>query len=109
MCEIGDVRNEHEKCSFCIGCTINHGYAVHDACMLVCSLLIVSMPVMVAHVRCMPSACYISHVFVYVISLYRRVFEISVSSVSNVSIVVAVGLSADTFIDTVTRHVSKIE
>ena len=31
-------------------------------------------------------ACYISHVFVYMISLYRRVFKITVSSVSNVSI-----------------------
>ena len=102
MCEIGDVRNEHEKCSFCMECTINHGCAVRDVCMWSRSPLIVSMLIVFMHVQYVLSACYISHVFVYVISLYRRVFEISVSSVSTVSIVVAVGLSADTLIDTVT-------
>ena len=47
-------------------------------------------------------ACDIYHGFVGVVFLYREVFEITVSSVSDVSIVVAVGLSADTFVDTVT-------
>ena len=58
------------------------------------------------HVR---YACDIYHGFVGVVFLYREVFEITVSSVSDVSIVVAVELSADTLADTVARHVSKIE
>lgn len=51
------------------------------------------------HVR---YACDIYHGFVGVVFLYREVFDFTVSSVSDVSIVVAVGLSADTFVDTVT-------
>ena len=42
------------------------------------------------------------------ISLYRRVFDFTVSSVSNVSIVVAVGLCADTLVDVLACQVSKI-
>ena len=57
------------------------------------------------HVR---YACDIYHGFVGVVFLYREVFEITVSSVSNVSIVVAVGLSADTLVDTLSYLVSKI-
>ena len=102
MCEIGAVRNEHGKCSFYMGCTINHGYAVHDVCVWICSPLIVSMFIVAAYVRCMSFACYIYHGFMNMFSLYRRVFKITVSSVSDVSIVVAVGLSADTLVDTVT-------
>ena len=108
MCEIGDVRNEHGKCSFCMGCTINHGYAVHDVCMWVCSPLIVSMFIVVTYVRCMSFACYIYHGFMNTFSLYRRVFKITVSNVSDVSIVMAVGLSADTLVDTLPCPVSKI-
>ena len=46
--------------------------------------------------------CYIYHDSSRTVFLYRRVFDFTVSSVSDVSIVVAVGLSADTFVDTVT-------
>ena len=46
--------------------------------------------------------CDIYHDSMNVILMRREVFEITVSSVSNVSIVVAVGLSADTLVDTVT-------
>ena len=53
--------------------------------------------------------CYIYHDSSCAIFLYRRVFDFTVSNVSDVSIVVAVGLSADTFADTVTRQVSKIK
>ena len=53
--------------------------------------------------------CDIYHDSLHVVFLYRGVFKITVSSVSDVSIVVAVGLSADTFADTVTRQVSKIK
>ena len=56
-----------------------------------------------SHMCAMCDVCNISHDFVTVISIRRRVFEITVSSVSNVSIVVAVGLSTDTLADTVTR------
>ena len=49
------------------------------------------------------------HDFANVILTYRRVFKITVSNVSTVSIVVVVGLSADTFVDTVTCQVSKIK
>ena len=56
-----------------------------------------------SHMCDMCDVCNISHDFVTVISIRRRVFEITVSSVSNVSIVVAVGLSTDTLADTVTR------
>ena len=57
------------------------------------------------HVR---YACDIYHGFVGVVFLYREVFEITVSSVSDVSIVVAVELSADTLVDTLSYLVSKI-
>ena len=46
--------------------------------------------------------CDMYHDFANVILTCRKVFEITMSSVSNVSIVVAVGLSADTLVDTVT-------
>ena len=45
--------------------------------------------------------CYIYHDSSRTVFLYRRVFDFTVSSVSDVSIVVAVGLSYDTFVDTV--------
>ena len=57
------------------------------------------------HVR---YSCDIYHGFVGVVFLYREVFEITVSSVSDVSIVVAVELSADTLVDTLSYLVSKI-
>ena len=57
------------------------------------------------HVR---YACDIYHGFVGVVFLYREVFEITVSNVSDVSIVVAVELSADTLVDTLSYLVSKI-
>ena len=57
------------------------------------------------HVR---YACDIYHGFVGVVFLYREVFEITVSSVSDVSIVVALGLSVDTFVDMLSYLVSKI-
>ena len=86
MCEIGDVRNEHEKCSFCMGCTINHGCASLDVCIWVWPSLVVSMVIVAMYVRYMPSACYIYHDFMNTISLYRRVFDFTVSNVPNVSI-----------------------
>ena len=46
--------------------------------------------------------CDMYHDFANVILTCRKVFEITVSSVSDVSIVVVVGLSADTLVDTVT-------
>ena len=62
----------------------------------------------ILHMRYAPCMCDIYHDFAYVVFLYRRVFKISVSNVSDVSIVVAVGLSADTFTDTLACQVSKI-
>ncbi len=88
--------------------SINHGCVMYDACMRFCFPLIVSMFIVATYVRYMSSACYIYHDFMNTIFLYRKVFEITVSNVSDVSIVVAVGLSADTFTDTLACQVSKI-
>ena len=52
--------------------------------------------------------CDMYHDFANVILTCRKVFEITVSSVSDVSIVVAVELSADTLVDTLSYLVSKI-
>ena len=85
-CKIEGVGNEHKKCSFCMEFSINHGCVMYDACMWFRSPLIVSVFIVATYVRYMPSACYIYHDAMLVISLYRRVFDFTVSNVSNVSI-----------------------
>ena len=76
---------------------------------VVCLLYGVSLyPTWISHMRYTLCMCYIYHDSSCAIFLYRRVFDFIVSNVSTVSIVVAVGLSADTFVDTVTCPVSKI-
>ena len=72
---------------------------------LICTSSRCSCSTHMDHVR---YACDIYHGFVGVVFLYREVFEITVSNVSDVSIVVAVELSADTLVDTLSYLVSKI-
>ena len=93
------VQSEHKKCSFCMECSTNQVYA-HMKFSSLCDRICIYHD---SHMCAMCDVCNISHDFVTVISIRRRVFEITVSSVSNVSIVVAVGLSTDTLADTVTR------
>ena len=93
------VQSEHKKCSFCMECSTNQVYA-HMEFSSLCDRICIYHD---SHMCAMCDVCNISHDFVTVISIRRRVFEITVSSVSNVSIVVAVGLSTDTLADTVTR------
>ena len=94
------VWNEHRKCSFWIVCMMHV-----EVCPLNNTYL---RSAWILHMRYAPCMCDIYHDFAYVVFLYRRVFKISVSNVSSVSIVVAVGLSADTFTDTLACQVSKI-
>ena len=94
------VWNEHGKCSFW---TV---YMMHvGVCPLHSTYLRLARILYMRYALCM---CYIYHDSSRTVFLYRRVFKISVSNVSNVSIVVAVGLSSDTFTDTLACQVSKI-
>ena len=103
MCEIGYMGNEHEKCSFRTVCAMHCGYP-YMMHVRVCALHSIHVcPTWILYMRYAPCMCDIYHDSMNVILMRREVFEITVSSVSNVSIVVAVGLSTDTLADTVTR------
>ncbi len=67
MCKIGDVRNEHEKCSFCMECSTNQVHAYMEFSSL-CDRICVHHDF---HMCDMCDVCNISHDFVTVISIRR--------------------------------------
>ena len=71
------VRNEHRKCSFWIVCMMHV-----EVCPLNNTYL---RSAWILHMRYAPCMCDIYHDAMLVISLYRRVFDFTVSNVSSVS------------------------
>ena len=79
--EIRGAGNEHKKCSFCMECSTNQVHAYMEFSSL-CDRICVHHDF---HMCDMCDVCNISHDFVTVISIRRRVFDFTVSNVSNVS------------------------
>ena len=79
--EIRGAGNEHKKCSFCMRCSTNQVHAYMEFSSL-CDRICVHHDF---HMCDMCDVCNISHDFVTVISIRRRVFDFTVSNVSNVS------------------------
>ena len=75
------VQSEHKKCSFCMECSTNQVH-VHMEFSSLCDCIRAHHD---SHMCAMCDVCNISHDFVTVISIRRRVFDFTVSSVSNVS------------------------
>ena len=83
---MGSIQSEHDKCSFLSVIELFHHASCHRFLCFAGSVHTVLDYVCRVYVCYMPSACYIYHDFAYVVSLYRRVFDFTVSNVSNVSI-----------------------
>ena len=107
-CKMGYMGNEHEKCSFCIGSSIHHVYAIWNVHVVVCSLWdSYPCPLWLSCDMC--DIRVISTMMLRTWFLYIEEFSISpCPTCPTYQSYILVGLSADTFVDTIPCQVSKI-